>query len=206
MFALGFFFIACASKTNTTFNQPATYWYSGIFKNIRVGDLESADNNFTSLQSEHINSPLLPEAMLALGQAHMYNSEYLLSDFYFNEYTKRYGNPNNFDYIAFLKLKARYLSIKTSAKDQAFMTDTLSLVQDFFDRYPNSRYTPYVQEIEIQFTLGTNELNKAIARVYKKAKKPKAVAIYDERIDDVLNKEAHAKPSKIPWYKWILNW
>ncbi|MDO7252382.1 outer membrane protein assembly factor BamD [Helicobacter cappadocius] len=198
-------FIGCA-KTNTEYNKPAMYWYQGILKEIKFGNLEGADNYYSSLQSEHINSPLLPDAMLILGQAHMSQEEYILAEFYFDEYLKRYGTIKNADYIAFLKLKSHYYAFKNQSKDQEFVTDTIQALDDFVNKYPNSRYIPYVEYMQVKFVLGQNELNKAIANVYKKQHKKEAVQKYLDRIDEDLEKEAHPTPSHIPWYVFIFNW
>lgn len=201
------FFMACSDKgKEAIYNQSASFWYEGIFKNIRLGNLETADNYFSSLQSEHINSPLIPEAMLALGQAHLSNEEYILSDFYFKEYLKRYGNPNNSDYISFLRLKSHLYAFKNASKDQQFMTDTILLIQDFMEKYPNSRYMPFVNEMEVKFVLGQNELNNAIARVYEKNEQKEAEQMYRDRIDSDLQKETKPTPSKVPWYMVLLSW
>lgn len=198
-------FIGCA-KTNTEYNKPAMYWYQGILKEIKFGNLEGADNFYSSLQSEHINSPLLPEAMLILGQAHMSQEEYILAEFYFDEYLKRYGTIKNADYIAFLKLQAHYYAFKNQSKDQEFITDTIQALDDFVNKYPNSRYISYVEYMQVKFVLGQNELNKAIANVYKKQHKKEALTIYLDRIDEELEKETNPKPSHIPWYVFIFNW
>lgn len=200
------FYAGCSKNKEVMYNQPAIYWYEGIFKNIRLGNFETADSYFSSLQSEHINSPLLPEAMLALGQAHVNNEEYILADFYFKEYLKRFGNSNNEDYISFLRLKSHLYAFKNSSKDQRFIADSIILVQDFLEKYPNSRYVPFVHEMEVKFVLGQNELNKAISRVYEKNKKKEAQQIYDDRIDTELQEAMNPKPSKIPWYMVPLSW
>ncbi|WP_253248279.1 outer membrane protein assembly factor BamD [Helicobacter sp. 12S02634-8] len=199
-------FLAACAKQNAEYNKPATYWYQGILKEIKFGNLETADNYYSSLQSEHINSPLLPEAMLILGQAHMNQEEYILAEFYFDEYLKRYGTIQNADYIAFLKLQAHYYAFKNQSKDQEFISDTLQALDNFINKYPNSRYIPYVEYIQVKFVLGQNELNKAIANVYKKQHKKEALDKYLERIDEELQKETNPKPSHIPWYVVIFNW
>ncbi|MDE7447912.1 MAG: outer membrane protein assembly factor BamD, partial [Helicobacter sp.] len=56
---------ACANK-DAEYNKPADYWYESMLSEIRFGNLEGADDKFASLQSEHINSPLIREAMLIL--------------------------------------------------------------------------------------------------------------------------------------------
>ncbi len=200
------FFVSCNKNKEVVYNQPASFWYEGIFRNIRLGNLETADSYFSSLQSEHLNSPLLPEAMLALGQAHLSNEEYILSDFYFKEYIKRYGNATNIDYISFLRLKSHFYAFKNGSKDQQFMTDTILLIQDFIEKYPESRYLPFVYDMEVKFVLGQNELNNAIARVYEKNGQKDAEQIYRDRVDIDLQNSTNPKPSKMPWYMIPLNW
>ena len=201
-----FLAIGCSKTKQVVYNQSASFWYEGIFKNIRLGNLEVADNYFSSLQSEHINSPLIPEAMLALGQAPLGSEEYLLADFYFKEYLKRYGNASNADYVSYLQLRSHLYAFKNMSKDQVFMTDSIALIQSFIEKYPDSRYAPFAHEMEVKFVLGQNELNGAIARVYAKGKHKEAEQIYRDRIDSDLQQATNPKASKVPWYMVILNW
>ena len=182
------------------------YWYQNILKEIRAGNLENADNFYASLQSEHINSPLLPEAMMILGQAHIQKEQYLLAEFYFDEYLKRFANAKNADYLHFLKLQSRYYGLKSSSKDQEFFSDSLSDFDEFLDTFPDSKYVPFVKTMQVRFVLGQNELNKGIVRVYKKAKKQIAKEKYAERVDDELEEATKPKPSHIPWYVRMFNW
>lgn len=204
--ALAFVLISCDKKTDNEFNKPAFYWYQNIIKEIKMGNLEGADNYYASLQSEHINSPLLPEAMLILGQAHMRKEEYVLAEFYFDEYLKRFANFSNSDYVTYLKLQSRYYGLKNFSKDQEFFSSSLSDFDDFLDKYPTSRYVPFVQTMQMRFVLGQNELNRGIINVYKKQKKQEAMQKYQDRIDISLDEEAKPKPSKIPWYVKMFNW
>lgn len=197
---------SCKKKEKNELNKPAMYWYQNILKEIRMGNLENADNFYASLQSEHINSPLLPEAMMILGQAHIQKEQYLLAEFYFDEYLKRFANAKNADYLHFLKLQSRYYGLKSSSKDQEFFSDSLSDFDEFLDTFPDSRYVPFVKTMQVRFVLGQNELNKGIVRVYKKAKKHSAREKYEERIDDELEQATKPKPSHIPWYVRMFNW
>ncbi|RDU59576.1 outer membrane protein assembly factor BamD [Helicobacter sp. MIT 14-3879] len=206
LFSSVLLYSGCSKNKEVIYNQPASFWYEGIFKNIRLGNLETADSYFSSLQSEHLNSPLLPEAMLALGQAHLNNEEYVLSDFYFKEYLKRFGSSSNADYINYLRLKSHLYAFKNSSKDQQFMSESIALIQDFIEKYPHSRYIAFVHEMEVKFVLGQNELNTAIARVYAKNNKKEAEQIYKDRIDSDLQQATNPKPSKVPWYMVLLNW
>ncbi|WP_233712894.1 MULTISPECIES: outer membrane protein assembly factor BamD [unclassified Helicobacter] len=204
--ALALFISACDKKENNEFNKPAMYWYQSILKEIKFGNLEGADNFYASLQSEHINSPLLPEAMLILGQAHMKKEEYILAEFYFDEYLKRFATARNADYVAYLKLQSRFYGIKNSSKDQEFFSVSLMEFDTFLERFPNSRYVPFVQTMQVRFVLGQNELNKGIVNVYKKQRKQEAMEKYQDRIDSDLESATKPKPSHLPWYVRMFNW
>lgn len=196
---LGLFFASCSKKTDE-YDKPAMYWYEEIFKEIRYGNLESADTKFSSLQSEHVNSPLIPEAMLALGHAHMAEDEFILAEFYFDEYLKRFSNRKNYSYINYLKILARYYSFKNHSKDQQFMIDSMADIQNYLDAYPNDIYTPFVAYIMTKFKLGMAELNASIINVYKKEGKEYAVKLYLERNDQDLRKNFRNVTNGVPWY------
>lgn len=198
-------FLGCAKK-EMEYNKPATYWYESIIKEINFGNLEGADGYFSSLQSEHTNSPLIPEAMLILGQAHMEKDEYLLAAFYFDEYLKRYSSLQNQDYVRYLKILTNFYGFKNYSKDQEFMAQSIIDAQDFIQNYPDSRYTPYVEYIHLKFQLGQVELNRSIAKVYAQQNKPLAQEDYLNRINKDLFESLNPKRSHIPWYVKIFNW
>jgi outer membrane protein assembly factor BamD len=91
---IAFIFFSGCAKDLEEYNKPAVYWYAKIVESISDGDLTKADNYYSSLQGEHIGSPLLPEATMILAIAHMHYEEYLLTEHFLNEYVKRYENPN----------------------------------------------------------------------------------------------------------------
>ncbi|TLD97861.1 outer membrane protein assembly factor BamD [Helicobacter jaachi] len=200
-----FMFFGCAKK-EVEYNKPAAYWYESIIKEINFGNLEGADGYFSSLQSEHINSPLVPEAMFILGQAHMEKDEYILAAFYFDEYLKRYSSLANQDYVRFLKILTNFYGFKNYSKDQEFIAQSIADTQSFLQAYPKSRYKPYVEYIYLKFQLGQIELNRSIANVYKRQGKIAAQEEYLSRIDGDLYDNLKPRPSHIPWYVRIFNW
>ena len=71
--------------------------------------MDKADSYYISLKSEHMRSPLMPTAILMLAHAHMNDEKYRLANFYLDEYSKRYGEGHNREYIEYLKIKASFL-------------------------------------------------------------------------------------------------
>ena len=163
------------------FNKTAQGWYDAIQKSIGSGDLEKADKQFLSLRSEHMDSALLPTAMLALAQAHMSEEEYLLANYYLDEYLKRYGGGVRGEYARFLKLKASFLGIHDINKDQKLVADTLMQCQSFARAHGGSRYLPLVKTMIVRLQMAQYLLDADIAHLYDRIGKEKAAEIYRKK-------------------------
>ena len=137
-----FVFTACSSKEEQEYNKPALYWYNKMLKQIASSDLDAADDTYTSLESEHRNTPFVPTAMLILVNAHIDEEEYALANFYLDEYIKRFGLSKDIDYARYLKIKANFLGFKYQFRDQQLIEDTLNQIEDFKVKYKNSPYMP----------------------------------------------------------------
>ena len=191
----------CASKQEELFNQPAAFWYEQIIKDIKDRDLESADLHYTSMASEHVASPLLEEAMLILAHAHMEDEEYLLANFYLDEYVKRYGNPARVEYARFLKIKANFASFSYPNRNQQLLLDTIEETKEFVKRYPQSAYRPMVETILTKMELGEYYLKQEIAALYKRTGKDASAAIYEEKLQSTPLKDANMIKPTLPWYR-----
>ncbi len=191
----------CASKTKEVFNMPATYWYEEIAKEIKAQNLEKADTLYTSLASEHVESPLLPEAMIMLANAHMQDEEYLLANFYLDEYLKRYGSKANADHVRYLKLKANYEAFPNPNRNQQLLLDTIAQTKEFIARYPNSKFKPLAQTMLVRLELGEYFLNQNIKDLYKRTDKENASKRYDEKLQNSSFGESKMVEPHIPWYR-----
>ncbi len=197
-----FIFIGCSSKNKAElYNKPALYWYGEIVKNIKDYNLEEADNLYTSLSSEHISSPLLPEAMIMLSQAHMQEEEYLLANFYLDEYIKRYGNEERSEYARYMKIKANFESFPNPNRNQQLLLDTIEQTKEFVIKYPDSQYKPMVETMLVKLKLGEYFLIKNIADLYTRIDKHEAAKVYQEKFDNSVVKNANMIKPDIPWYR-----
>jgi len=177
------------SKDMDEYNKPAVYWYGKIIESVSDGNLERADNYYSSLQGEHIGSPLLPEATMILAIAHMHYEEYLLSEHFLDEYVKRYATINEKEAAEFLKIKAKYMALPNPRRDQALIKDAIIAAQNFKRAYPNSMYYSIVDTMLTRLYLAQAALNETIASLYDRIDKPKSAAYYRS-----------IKPE--PWIKW----
>ncbi|MBA3025147.1 MAG: outer membrane protein assembly factor BamD [Sulfurimonas sp.] len=185
----GLIFFSGCSKDVEEYNKPAVYWYSKIIESISNGNIEKADNYYSSLQGEHIGSPLLPEATMILAIAHMNEEEYLLSEHFFNEYIKRYANPNEKEFAEFMKIKAKYLALPNPWRDQVLIQEAIVEGENFKKLYPHSAYYAIVESILTNLYMADAALNENIADLYTRLDKPRSADFYK-----------NIKPQ--PWIDW----
>ena len=173
-------FTSCAKDTEDIkeFNKPALHWYKQIAKGIANDTMDKADAFYISLRSEHMRSPLMPEAIMTLAHAHMDNEKYLLANYYLDEYNKRYGESKNREYVEFMKLKASFLGVQDVYKDQKLIMDSITKAHTFIARYPGSVYSPMVSTLLVRMHMGQYLLNENIAALYARTGKPNAAKIY----------------------------
>ncbi len=171
------FFGGCAKELEE-YNKPAIYWYTKIVESIADANLEKADGYYSSLQGEHIGSPLLQEATLILAVAHMYYEEYLLSEHFLNEYIKRYANPNEKEAAEFMKIKAKYMALPNPRRDQALMQEAIVEGEKFKKNYPHSMYISVVDTMITRLYMGEASLNESIASLYDRIDKYKSARYY----------------------------
>jgi len=176
------------------FNKPALYWYKQIAHSIGSGNMDKADEHYISLKSEHMRSPLLPSAIMMLAQAHMQEEEYLLANYYWDEYNKRYADEEGREYTEFMKLKASFLGISDVYRDQKLILDTINRAQIYLLRYPGSKYEPMVNSLLVRLHMAQYLLNENIAALYDRMDKPDAAKIYRAKNRDSVVEMADITP------------
>lgn len=198
-----FVFTACSSKNEEEYNKPAIYWYNKMLKQIAANDLDEADDTYTSLESEHRNTPYVPTAMLILVNAHIDEEEYALANFYLDEYIKRFSLSKDIDYARYLKIKANFLGFKYQFRDQQLIEDTLNQIQDFKIKYKNSPYMPLVDTINSRLYMAKASMDKEIAELYIRRDKEAAATFYEQKVQNTWVAPQEIEPVKVPWYRAI---
>ncbi|TKI71217.1 outer membrane protein assembly factor BamD [Sulfurimonas crateris] len=193
-------FTGC-SKEIEEYNKPAMYWYSKITQSVSNGDLERADSYYSSLQGEHIGSPLLPEATMILALAHMQHEEYLLSEYFLDEYIKRYATPNEKEEAEFLKIKAKYKALPHPRRDQALIDDAIVEGERFKLNYPGSMYAEVVNTMLVRLYLAQYVLNEEITDLYERLDKPKSAEYYRSINPQPWIASSEVDRAVAPWYR-----
>ncbi len=197
---LALFFGGCGKEVSE-YNKPAAYWYEKMINSVANGSLEKADGYFSSLQSEHVGSPLLKEATMIMAQAHMAVGEYMLAEHFLDEYIRRFADVEEREFATYLKMRAKFMALPNPRRDQSLINDALREGEEYKRRYPNSFYLPAVDTMLVKLYLARANLNQTISGLYERLDKPKAQEFYankqkEEWIDwDMVN------PPDTAWYR-----
>jgi len=177
-----FVFVGCAKNDEVAeYNKPALYWYKKLAASVARSDMDKADEYYLSLKSEHMRSPLLPTAIIMLAHGHMDKEEYLMANFYFDEYNRRFATSDGREYADYMKLKSAFLGISDVNKDQKLMMDTVSNAEKFVMRHPGSSYDPLVKTILVRLHMSQYLLNENIAGLYTRIGKKDGAKIYRQK-------------------------
>jgi len=201
MAAMTVLFLGGCAKDVDEYNKPADYWYEKMITAISDGNLERADSAYSSLQSEHIASPLLNEATLIMAQAHMAYEEYLLAEHFLDEYNRRYASTAGKEYAEFLKIKSKFLALPHPGRDQGLIDETLRGAINFKANYPGSIYSPLIMTMETQLELAKATLNEQIAGLYDRLGKPKGAVVYRNSAPVTWINPSEVRAAQIPWYR-----
>lgn len=205
LISIGFLLVSCSSKKEglQEYDKPAIYWYNKMIKQISTGYLEEADNTYTSLESEHRNTPLLPTALLILANGHIDEEEYQLANFYLDEYIKRFALSKNIDYVRYLKIKANFLGFSYDLRDQQLIEDTIKEIEEFKTQFSNSPYMPLVDTMSARLFMAKATLDKNIADLYKRIDKPQASEIYNKKVEETWVAQEEIQAVEVPLYRSI---
>lgn len=194
------FFGGC-SKDIEEYNKPAAYWYSKLIESVADNNLEKADDYYSSLQGEHIGSPLLPEATMILAIAHMRYEEYILSEYFLNEYVTRYANQNEREFAEFLKIKSKYMALPNPRRDQVLVTEAIAESEKFKNSYPNSMYFAVVDTMLTNLHMASAALNESISDLYTRLDKPKSAEYYKSIKQQPWINWEEIDRENTPWYR-----
>ena len=201
--SLVYIFTGCSSKQDEEYNKPAIYWYNKMIKQITRYQLDEADDTFTSLESEHRNSPLLPSAMMIIAITHMEDEEYAMANYYFDEYLKKYSLKKNADYIRYLKIKSNFLAFKSQFREQELLTKTVVQTDKFVSDYPNSQFIYLVKDIKSRLLMAKALFDKEISELYGRIDKPLGQKFYEEKASKSWENIKNINDVDVPWYRYI---
>ena len=200
IFLVILFFVGCA-KDVSEYNKPAAYWYGKMVDSVANASLEKADGYFSSLQSEHIGSPLLEEATIIMAQAHMEVGEYLLAEHFLDEYIRRFADAKEREFASYLKMRAKFMALPNPRRDQTLIHNALKEGRAYKKQYPHSNYMPAIDTMMVKLYLARANLNKTISLLYERIDKPVAQQFYAVKEPEPWINWEDIEPASSAWYR-----
>lgn len=197
--------VACSAKQDDgLYGLSPDAWYEQILEDIKSNDLENADKHYTSFSSEHIRSPLLEQMLLILAQAHARNEEYILANYYLDEYIKKYGDGGaKTEFAEFLKIKANFDSFTQPDRNQKLIEDSIAGIERFIYMYPNTQFRPLIETMLVKFKLANYFLQEQIQSLYKRTGREVSAEVYTKRLESSPMRDAYMIAPDLPWYRKI---
>lgn len=193
----------CSSKDQHEYNKPAIYWYNKMIKQLSNYQIDEADDTYTSLEAEHRNSSLLPSAIMIIATAHMEDEEYLMANYYLDQYLKKFSKKDDIDYIRYLKIKSNFLAFKSQFREQDLLSKTLKQTDKFIHEYPNSKYIYIINTIRARLLMKKAIFDKEISELYGRVDKPKAQKVYEKKASTNWEDLESIEKISVPWYRYI---
>jgi len=200
LFLIPFLFLACSDKSLHKENLTALSWHNRIYNDIQNTNLDTADDDFLSLEAEHPASVYIKTDLLTLFLAHKKVKEYDLALFYLGQYEKRYATPAEIPWLEYQKIYLQFLKYDNAYTNQSALLELIAYSKNYLRSFPSSAYAPEVSTILAKAELTNKYLNDKISKLYKKLDKEKAAKLYETKIPK------NSKPPVIPWYKKLFYW
>jgi outer membrane protein assembly factor BamD len=113
----------------------------------------------------------------------MEDKGYIMADYYLDEYLRKYATGKKVEYIKFLKLKASFLGLKDTNRDQKLILNTLEDANKFLSKYPKSIYKPLVNTIKVRLKMAEYLLMKILQAFIVELEKIKLQRYIEKKIE-----------------------
>ncbi len=173
-------FGSCANENNI-YNKSASYWYEKITKAIATNALDDGDDFYVSLASEHRLSPYTKSAILLLANSYMQNEQYIMANYYYDEYLEKFSNSQMSEYIKFLKIKSKMLSFKSRFREQYLINGIINDIDRILIEYDNFAFKNEVLDYKTRLLITRSRFNGEISALYGRVGKKKAQEYYKNK-------------------------
>jgi len=100
--------------------------YNSIYRAIASKNLDDADDSYIKLKTTYENSSFVNKAALDLAIVHMQKEEYILANFYLQDYL---AQDSSSEFAKFLLVKNQFLSAIRNQRDQSYTNRALNALK-----------------------------------------------------------------------------
>lgn len=128
--------------------QPDRYLMDRGTQELQKKHWAKAREYFKQIVDNYPNSPLRPDAKLNVGDTYIgegTSESLVLAENEFREFLTFYPTNTRADYAQYELAMSHFKQMRAPQRDQTETKDAVKEFEAFFDRFPNSKYTPEVR-------------------------------------------------------------
>jgi len=141
-----------------------------------------SDDDYVTFRDTHEHSPKIPKMIVSLIKSHFNKGEFLLAQFYCDEYHRDFPSGKDRDEVDYLHLKILFYRYDREHDDRVADQARVEAESYLTSHGRMSLYRSRVAALLERLRQRENIRNEDLAEYYKKKGKPKAEAFYREQI------------------------
>ena len=141
-----------------------------------------SDDDYVAFRDTHEHSPKIPKMIVSLIKSHFNKGEFLLAQFYCDEYHRDFPSGKERDEVDYLHLKILFYRYDREHDDRIADQARLEAKRYLAEHGMMSPYRSRVAALLERLRQRENIRNEELAEYYKKRGKPKAEAFYRGKI------------------------
>ncbi len=141
-----------------------------------------SDDDYVAFRDTHEHSPKIPKMIVSLIKSHFNKGEFLLAQFYCDEYHRDFPSGKERDEVDYLHLKILFYRYDREHDDRIADQARVEAKRYLADHGIISSYRSRVAALLERLQQRENTRNEELAEYYKGKGKPKAEEFYREKV------------------------
>ena len=157
---------SCSEYQNVLKNDDISAKFKLGTELYEAGKFEKANRLFLQIVPKYRGKPQAEKLMYMHSKSYYQTNDFYTSNFKMEQFVESYPKSERVDEIAFLAAKSYYYLSPKYSKDQTETIESLEKLQEFINRYPNSKYFDQANSLAQELDLKLEKKAYEIALQY----------------------------------------
>ena len=157
---------SCSEYQNVLKNDDISAKFRLGTELYESGKFEKANRLFLQIVPKYRGKPQAEKLMYMHSKSYYQTNDFYTSNFKMEQFVESYPKSERVDEIAFLAAKSYYYLSPKYSKDQTETIESLEKLQEFINRYPNSKYFDQANDLAQELDLKLEKKAYEIALQY----------------------------------------
>ena len=157
---------SCSEYQNVLKNDDISAKFKLGTELYEAGKFEKANRLFLQIVPKYRGKPQAEKLMYMHSKSYFQTNDFYTSNFKMEQFVESYPKSERVDEMAFLAAKSYYYLSPKYSKDQTETIEALEKLQEFINRYPNSKYFDQANNLAQELDLKLEKKAYEIALQY----------------------------------------